>query len=130
MPFAFTDMKLAHFPQTGDAPDKKTQKQLRLVCKAFNRIVEPRVFSELRLGVSISDDPVKLEEKLSAIASRQTPFTRWTKNLLLSQMLASNHSVPGVPTSGQHAPLDKLLKVQHTWVVRAIEAVTQVEEIQ
>ncbi|KAF5342010.1 hypothetical protein D9611_001238 [Ephemerocybe angulata] len=101
---------------------------LRLVCKAINDLVEPHVFSTLIIQFTQGNKD-SVGEKLSALISGSSPYTRWAKTLQFGQLVPLNpHRDYGFqydPFQGQER--EEVLEKQSRLLVPAIRAMAEVE---
>jgi hypothetical protein len=88
--------------------DPKGFPTLRLVCKALNEFVEPKVFSTATIQFE-KDDSEKwksIPEFLSSLASGTSPYVRWAKDLLVIHLVPNQYdetttTIGQVLTSGE-----------------------------
>ncbi|KAJ2913055.1 hypothetical protein MD484_g7357, partial [Candolleomyces efflorescens] len=117
---------------------KRNFPELRLVCKALNELVEPKVFSTLIMQFD-KDGAEKwrgIPDFLSSLASRTSPYVRWAKELQVTQLIPDRylkgvHHIAARFDQWQTADSEreKMFASQHQLLAPAIESLAQVERV-
>ncbi|KAJ2934110.1 hypothetical protein H1R20_g2993, partial [Candolleomyces eurysporus] len=118
--------------------DQKGFHDLRLVCKALNKLVEPQVFSTVTIQFE-KDDSGKwksIPEFLMSLASGTSPYVHWAKELLVVQLVPNpyretdvNYSAKYDQWLGANSEREMMLACQKEWLAPAIESLVQLERV-
>ncbi|KAJ2934116.1 hypothetical protein H1R20_g2995, partial [Candolleomyces eurysporus] len=112
--------------------DRKDFCRLRLVCKAVNGLVEPKVYSTITIHFrGYSDKWKNIPDFLLSLASGTSPYVCWARELQLSELIPTQFT--DVPWSRydpwQGEEREAMLTCQRDLLVPAIEALVRVEAV-
>jgi hypothetical protein len=96
--------------------------ELRLVSKAFNRVVEPLAFSKVFIQIEPQPSDTTLRQ-LDELARGLTPYCRWAKKLDIS------NSVPDYNSPAYDELGKELNKTYGQLYISAVKALTRLEKV-
>ncbi|RXW19368.1 hypothetical protein EST38_g6487 [Candolleomyces aberdarensis] len=101
---------------------------MRLLCKTFNEILEPRAFLSVTIGFTKQNMDTVLD-LLPRLASGTTPHARWARHLRVHNLVPLAEDGRSVWDHLKPGPIrERLLACQNEWLIPAIKALPRVEE--
>ena len=103
---------------------------MRLLCKAINEIIEPKVFSSVTIGFTEQTmDPIL--DLLPMLAAGTTPYAHWAKHLRVHNLVPLAEDGRTVWDRLKPGPnRERLLACQNEWLMLAIKSLLRVEEVE